>query len=116
METVAAEKVDVVISEVAAEDVEEEVNKVEEDTDEEGVEEAEAHIKIECKSHMSPVTFNIWSGLHSQTIQGRGSLSTRFTQSSWQIKIVATPALSVMKRITRIGLSLRLSLGFKAQA
>ena len=65
------------MSEVAAEDVEEEMDKVEEEMVEEVVEKKAAHMKIELISQMSPVTFSIWVGSHSQMIQGRGSLSTR---------------------------------------
>ena len=51
--------------------MEEEVNKIEEDTSEELAEGSAAHIKMEFTSQMSPVTLNIWSGTHSQMIQGR---------------------------------------------
>ena len=46
VETVAAEEVDVSMTEVVAEDVEEEVDEVEEDTHKEVVEGAAAHMKI----------------------------------------------------------------------
>ena len=59
------------MAEVAAEDMEEEVAEVEDDTAEEVVEEAAAHMKMELKSYMSPVTLKIQSGPHSQTIQGK---------------------------------------------
>ena len=65
----AAEEVDVSMIDVAAEDVEEEVDKVEKDTAEEVVDETEVHIKMELASQMSPITLNIHSELHSQTIQ-----------------------------------------------
>ena len=111
-----AEEVEVSMVEVVAEDVEEEMDKLEEDTDEEVVDEAVAHMKMELTSHMSPVTLRIQSGQHSQTIQGKGSLRTRYAQSSLQIKSGAPPYLSVLKRIIKIGSYIRLSLGFKMQA
>ena len=52
-----------------------------------------AHMKMELTSQMSPVTFKIQSRPHYQTIQGKGSLSTRYAQSLWQIKRGALPAL-----------------------
>ena len=77
METVATEEVDVSMEEIVTEDAEAEVDKVEEDMSKEIVEGAEAHMKMELTSQMSPVTLNIKSGPHSQTIQGKGSLRTR---------------------------------------
>ena len=88
------------MSEVVAEDMEEEVDKVEEDTSKEAVEGAAVHMKMELMSHVSPVTLKIPSGPQYQTIQGKGSLSTRYAQSSLQIKIGAPPDLSVMERTT----------------
>ena len=86
-----------------AEDVAEEVYTVEEDTFAEVVEEAAAHMKIELKSHMSPITLKIRSGPHSQTIQEKVSLRNPYAQSSWWIKRGAPPAPSVLKRITKFG-------------
>ena len=83
VETVAAEYVDVSMAEVVAEEVEEEVDEVEEETSEEVVEGSAAHIKMELTSQMSPITLKIQSGPHSQTIQIKGSLRTRYAQSSW---------------------------------
>ena len=59
------------------------MDKVEDDTDEEVVEEAAANMKTELTSQISPVTFNIHSRTHSQTIQVRGSLITRCAQITW---------------------------------
>ena len=83
VETVEAEEVDISMAEVVAEYVEEEVDKVEEDTSNEVVEGSAAHMKMVLTYQMSPPTLNIHSGLHSQTIQGKGSLRTRYAQSSW---------------------------------
>ena len=91
------------MAEVVAEDVEEEVDKEEEDTSEEVVEELVAHMKMELVSYISAVTLKIQSGPHSQTIQGKGSLRTRYVQSSWKIKRGAPPDLSVLKRIIKNG-------------
>ena len=96
MEAVAEEEVDVSMEEVVKEDVEEEVDEVEEDTSKEIMEGAAAHMKIELSSHMSPVTLKIKSEPHSQMIQGKGSLRTQYTQSSWQIKRGAPPDISVL--------------------
>ena len=101
METVAAEEVDVSIEEVVSENVDEEVEEIEEDTYKEVMEGESAHMKIKLTSQMSPVTLKIHSGPHSQTIQGKGSLKTRYTQSSCQIKRGAPPDLSMRERITR---------------
>ena len=59
------------------------MDEVEEDTDEEVVEEAEAHMKMELTSQMSPVTLKIQSGPHSQKIQGKVLLRTWYAQISW---------------------------------
>ena len=59
------------MAEVVIEDVEEELDKVEEDTSEDSLEGAVAHTKMELISQLSPVTLNIQSGPHSQTIQGK---------------------------------------------
>ena len=67
--------------------------EVEEETTEEVVEEAVVHMKMEFISHMSFVTLNIKSGPQSQTIHGKGSLSTQYAKNSWQIKRGALPAL-----------------------
>ena len=83
VETVAMENVEVSMVEVTEEDMDEEVDEVEEDMSEEVVEEAAANTKIELTSQMSPVTLKIHSGPHYQTIQGKGSLRTRYTQRSW---------------------------------
>ena len=99
----AAEEVNVSMEEFAAEVMEEDLDKSEEDMDEEVVEEAAAHMKMELISHMPPVTLKIQSGLHSQKIQGKVSLMTRYAHSSWQIKRGAPPAPSVLKGITEIG-------------
>ena len=72
VENVSAEEVDVSMAEVSEEDVKEEVDGVLEDTAKEFVEEAAAHIKMELKYQMSPVTLRIQSGPHSQMIQGKG--------------------------------------------
>ena len=84
-------------------DMEEEVGEVEEDTSKEVVEGAAVHIKMKLTSQMSPVTLKIQSGSHSQIIKGKGSLRTRYAQSSWQIKRGAPPFPSVLKRIMKIG-------------
>ena len=86
-----------------AEDVEEEVDKVEEEISKEVVEGAASNMKMKLIYHMSPITLKIQSGPHSQTIQGKGSLRTRYAQSSWQIKRGAPPALSVLERKTIAG-------------
>ena len=72
--------------------------------------------EMEFKSQMSPVTLKIQSWPNSQTIQGKGSLKTRYAQSFWKIKRGAPPDLSVPERTTRTGWSIRSSLGFKTQA
>ena len=82
METVTAEEVSVSMAEVVAEDVEEYVDEVEQETSKEVVEGAAAHMRMELTSHISPVTLKIQSGLHSQRIQGKGSLRTMYAQSS----------------------------------
>ena len=79
VETVAAEEVDVSMSEVVSEDVEEEVDEGEEDTSKEVVEGTAAHMKMEFTYQMLPITLKIQRGPHSQTIQGIGSLRTRYT-------------------------------------
>ena len=81
VETVAAEEVDVSMEDFSAEDVEEEVEEVEEDTSEDVVEGEAAHIKMELISQMLPVTFRIQIEPHSQTIQEKGSVRTRYAQS-----------------------------------
>ena len=45
------------------------MDEVEEDTSKEVVEGAAAQIKMELTSQMSPITLNIQSGPHSQTIK-----------------------------------------------
>ena len=82
--------------------MEEEVDTVEEDTSEEVLEGAAVHMKMELISQMSPVTLKTQSGPHSQTIQVKGSLMTRYAQSSCIIKRGAPPALSVLKLTMRI--------------
>ena len=82
VETVTAEEVEVSVEAAAAEYVEEEVDKVEEDTAKKVMKKGSAHIKTELTYHMSPVTLNIQSGLHSKMIQGRGSLRTWCAQIS----------------------------------
>ena len=67
------------------------------------LDEAAVPMEMKLTSQMSPITLKIQSGPYSQIIQGKGSLRTRCSQSSWQIKIGAPPALSVLKRITKIG-------------
>ena len=103
LETVAAEEVEVSMEEVVAEDVEEEVYKVEEETSKEVLEGATAHMKMELTYQMSPITLKIQSGPHSKTIEVKGSMRTRYAQTSWKIKIGAPPALSVLERKTRTG-------------
>ena len=61
------------------------MDEIEEEAAEEVVEEAEAHMKMELKYQMSLVTLKIKSGTHSQTIQGKGSLRTSCTESSWKM-------------------------------
>ena len=56
----------------------EEADEVEEEISKEVVEEAVAHVKMELTYHMSPITLKILSGPHSQTIQGKVSLRTRY--------------------------------------
>ena len=82
------------------EDGDEELYEVEEDTSKEVVERSKAHIKIELSSQMSTVTLNIYSGPHSQKIQVKGSLRTRYAQSSCKIKRGAPPDLIVLKMTT----------------
>ena len=101
METVSEEEMDVSMSDVVAEDVEEEMDKVEEDTSKEVVEGSADHMKMELTSQMSPITLKIQSGPHYQKIQVKGSLRSRYAQSSWQIKRGAPPDMSVLKRKTR---------------
>ena len=81
------------MAEDAPEDMEEELYELDQDAAEEVMEEVVAHMKIELVSQMSPITLKIQSGPHSQTIQGKGSLKTRYTQSSWQIKRGSPPSL-----------------------
>ena len=100
---VSKEEVDVSMAEVVSEDMEEEVGEVEEDTSKEVVEGAAVHIKMKLTSQMSPVTLKIQRGPHSQTIQGKLSLRTRYAQISWKIKRGVPPALSVLERRTRTG-------------
>ena len=76
------------------------MDEVEEDTSKEVVEGEVENMKIELTYQMSPVTLKIQSGPHSKTIQGKGSLRTRYAQISWQIKRGAPPALSVLERTT----------------
>ena len=90
------------MAEIMAEDVEEDLDKVEEDTAEKLVEEAAAHMKMELKSNMSPITLKIQSGTQTQTIKGKESLRTRYAQISLQIKRGAPPDLPVLKRITKL--------------
>ena len=71
MKTVAAEEADVSMAYILADDAEEEVDEAEKDTPKEVLEGAAAHMKMEFKSQMSPVTLNIQSGTQSQTIQGK---------------------------------------------
>ena len=93
------------MEDVSTEDVEEEVDEVEVNMAEEVVEEVAAHMKMELVSDMSLITLKIQSGLHSQTIQGNGSLKTRYAQSSWRIKRGLPPAPSVLKRIKKLLIS-----------
>ena len=86
VETVTTEEVGVSMAEVVAEDVEEDVDKVEQNTSKEVVEGAAAHMRMELTSQISPNSLKIQSGLHSQRIQGKGSLRTPYAQSYWQIK------------------------------
>ena len=97
VETVETEEVEVSMAEVVAEDVEEDVEEVQEDTSKDVVEEAVAHMKMELTYQMSPVTLKIQSRPHSQNIQVKGSLRTRYAQSSCKIKRGALPALKVFK-------------------
>ena len=83
--------------------MDEEVDEVEEDTYKKVVEGAAAHMKMELTSQMSPVTLKIHSGPHSQNIQGKVSLKTRYTQIYCQIKRGAPPDLSMRERTTRTG-------------
>ena len=78
VEPVAAEEVDVSMSEVVTKGVEEEVDELEEDTSKEVVKVATVHIKMELTFHMSLVTLKIQSKPHSQTIQGKRSLRTQY--------------------------------------
>ena len=54
------------------------MGKVEEDMYKEAVEGAAVHMKVELTYQISPVTLKILSWPHSQTIQGKGSLRTRY--------------------------------------
>ena len=103
VETVAAKEANVSMAEVMVEDVEEYVDKVEEDTSNEVAEGAAAHMKMELTYQMSPVTLRITSGIHSQTLQEKGSPRKRYAQSSWKIKRGTPLALSVLERTTRTG-------------
>ena len=96
-ETVAEEAMEFLMSEVTAEDVEKEVENLDEDTADEVLEEAVAHMKMELTSQMSPVTLKIWIGLHSETIQGKVSLRTRYTQRYLRIKRCTTSTVSAEK-------------------
>ena len=78
VDTMAAEEVGVSMAEAVEEDAEEEVYKVEEETSKEVLEGATAHMKMELTYQMSPITLKIQSGPHSQTIQGKVSLRTRY--------------------------------------
>ena len=66
------------MAEVVTDDVEEDMDEVEEDTYREVVEGSAVHMKMELKSQLSPVTLKIQSGMHYQTIHGKGSLRTRY--------------------------------------
>ena len=79
------------------------MDKVEESTSEKVTDGELAHMKMELIYQMSLVTLKIQSGPHPQMIQGRTSLRTWCAQSFWRIKRGAPPALSVLKRIMRIG-------------
>ena len=79
------------------------MEEVEEDMSKEIMEGAAAHMKMELSSYMSPFTLKIKSEPHSQMIQGKGSLRTRYAQSSWQIKRGAPPDMPVIERTTRTG-------------
>ena len=81
----------------------------------EAVEEAVVHIKMELIYQMSPVNLKIQIGSHYQTIQEKVSLRTWYSQMFWQIKRGAPPAPSVLKRITKIGSSLRSPMVLKTQ-
>ena len=61
---VETEEVDVSMAKDVVEDMGGDVDKVEEETAVEVVEEAAAYIKMGLTYHMSPVTLNIWSGMH----------------------------------------------------
>ena len=65
----AAEEVDFSMAEDAAEDMGEEVDKLEDYAAKEVMEELAAHMKMILTTHMSPITFNMSSGLHSLMIQ-----------------------------------------------
>ena len=93
VETVTTEEVGISMAEFVAEDVEEDVDEVKHNTSKEVVEGAAAHTRMELTSHISPYSLKIQSGLHSQRIQGKGSLRTLYAQSYWQIKIGAPPAM-----------------------
>ena len=99
--------------EVAAEDVEEDVNEVEQDTSKEVVEGAAAHMRMELTSQILPVTLKIQSGLHSQRIQGKVSLRTRYAQSSRKMKIGAPPAMLVPERSLLLPIQIHFGLRFE---
>ena len=78
VDTMAAEEMEVSMEVVVTEDMDEDVDESEEETPEEVMEGLALHMKMEFTSQMSPVTLKIQSGPHSQTIQGKGSLTTRY--------------------------------------
>ena len=70
--TAAVEDVDDSMEEDVADDMGGYVNRVEEETSGEVVEVSEAHMKMGLTSHMPTRTFQVQSGPHSKTRQGKG--------------------------------------------
>ena len=92
------------------------MDEVEEDMYNEVVKGAEAHTKIELTSHMSPVTLKIQSWPHSQTIQGKGSLRTRYAQKTWLYKKRRTTVSISSVKYNKNRLIAQIITWFKTQA
>ena len=92
------------------------MDELEDGMSKELLEGAAVHMKMELIYQMSPVTLKIHIGPHSQTIQVKGSLRTRYAQNPWQTNRGALPALSVLEITTISSWSLISSLGFKTKA
>ena len=86
--TAAAEYFDTSMAEDVADYMEEELDKVYEAVlSTEVMEEVLAHMKMGLTYQISPVTLNMSTVLHSQTIQEKLFQKTLYAPSSWKIKL-----------------------------